>query len=203
MTFILNSLLSFLLLYKYIGLFFISFLAAILLPLPSSATLTASGAFSAQGYFNITTVIIVAFLGNVLGDIAGYLLARKYSEKILGNIGFEKMISSDLYKKLELYMKDFSYSLIFFSRFLTGIGPLINIISGISKVKYKTFFIIDILGEATYVLLYALIGYFLGTEWENNLSFLFEATSVIVILGITIGLLQYGLFKRMRKLSNN
>ncbi len=203
MTVILNFLLSFLLLYKYVGLFLVSYLAAFLLPLPSSSTLAAAGAFSAQGYFDINIVLVVAFFGNVLGDITGYLIARKYGTQILRKIGFEKMITSNLYQKLELYMRDFSYSLIFFSRFLTGIGPLINVISGISKVNYKTFFIIDILGETAYVLLFAFIGYFLGTEWENNISFLLEATGVIITLGITIGLLQYGLFKRMKKLSLN
>lgn len=198
MTVILNSLLSFILLYKYIGLFIVSYLAALLLPLPSSSTLAAAGSFTAQGYLNISAVLIVAFLGNVLGDLTGYFLARKFGAKILGEIGFEKMISSNLYKKLEFYMHDFSYSLIFFSRFLTGIGPLINVISGVSKVKYRTFFIIDFVGETAYVLLYAFIGYFLGSEWENNLSFLFEATAVIVVLGLTIVLLQHGIFKRMK-----
>lgn len=202
MTVILNSLLSFLLLYKYVGLFAVSYLAALILPLPSSSVLTASGGFAAQDFFNMPTVLIVAFLGNVLGDLTGYFLARKYGENILGKIGFKKMISSNLYKKLEFYMRDFSYSLIFFSRFLTGIGPLINVISGVSRVKPRTFIILDLIGETAYVLLYALIGYFLGSEWENNLTFLFEATAVIVALGLTIGLLQYGIFKRMKRLSH-
>lgn len=200
---IFNALLSFLLLYKYFGLFIVSFLAALVLPLPSSSLLAASGAFAAQGYFSITTVLLVAFVGNILGDATGYFLARFYGVPLLRNIGFEKILASSLYAKLTGYMEQFSYSLIFFSRFLTGIGPLLNILSGVAKVRYKIFFSISIFGEVAYVFLYGLVGYFLGSEWENNLSFLFEATVVIIILGVTIALVQYGVFKRMKKLSNN
>lgn len=82
--------------------------------------------------------------------------------------------------------KPFLFSLIFFSRFITGIGPLINIISGLTKIKYTVFFGVGLLGEVAYVLVYGLVGYYLGSEWENNLGFIFQATSVIVIFGINL-----------------
>jgi membrane protein DedA with SNARE-associated domain len=198
MAVIISFLLSFLLLYKYVGLFFVSLLAALLLPLPSSSILAAAGAFSAQGYFDILTVLIVALVGNVLGDAIGYFVSYKYGTVLLKKIGLGEKLSSPLFKRLTGYMVQFSYSLIFFSRFITGIGPLVNIIAGITGVRYRVFFGIGILGEVTYVLLYGLVGYFLGSEWENNLGFLFEATSVIVVLGLTISVVQYGVFKRIK-----
>jgi membrane protein DedA with SNARE-associated domain len=66
-------------------------------------------------------------------------------------------------------------------------------------VKYRTFFGVSILGEIAYVLTYGLVGYYLGSAWENNLGFLFQATSVIIIFGVTLSLIQYGVFKRMKK----
>lgn len=202
MEVILSSLLSFLLLYKYIGLFVVSFLAAFLLPIPSSSILAAAGAFSAQGYFDIKTVLIVAFIGNFLGDLAGYFIARFYGLKFLQKIGFRKIIDLRIYKSIAFYIGEFSYSIIFFSRFLTSVGPLVNILSGLVKIKYRVFFFVEILGEIAYVSLYGLVGYFLGSEWENNIGFLFEATLVIVALGITISLIQYGVFKRIKMSSN-
>jgi membrane protein DedA with SNARE-associated domain len=199
MATILSALLSFLLVYKYIGLFVVAFLAALALPLPASTILAAAGAFAAQGYFSIYTVLGVAFLGNITGDVIGYFVAHRYGVVFLRKIGFEKILASKLYRLLNGYMEHFSYSLIFFSRFLTGVGPLVNILSGITSVRYGVFFGIGVLGEAVYVLLYGLVGYFLGSEWENNASFFFEATGVIVMLGITVSVVQYGLFKRMKR----
>jgi membrane-associated protein len=195
---ILDSFLSFLLLYKYVGLFIIAFVASLPIPLPSSSVLAAAGAFAAQGYFDITTVLIVAFLGNFLGDTVGYLLARIYGVEALHAIGLKRSLSSPLYLKLKLYIQEFSYSLIFFSRFLTGVCSLVNVLSGLTRIRYVVFFSIEIIGEIAYVLLYGLVGYFLGSEWEKNIGFVFEATLVITSLGVAIVLLQYGLFRRMK-----
>ncbi len=196
---ILSAFLAFLLLYKYIGLFVVSLLAAFAFPVPSSSILAAAGAFSAQGYFDIRIVLVVAFLGNVAGDVLGYFLARYFGITVLQKIGLRKTLSHPLYTSLTKYIKDFSYSLIFFSRFITGIGPLVNVLSGLTKIKYSVYFTFELLGEVAYVLVYGLVGYYLGSEWESNIDFLFQATSVIIIFGATLSIIQYGVFKRMRK----
>ena len=174
-------------------------LAALALPLPASTILAAAGAFAAQGYFSLTLVLVVAFIGNITGDAIGYFVSKRYGVPLLRKIGFEKMVTSHLYTSLVEYMGHFSYSLIFFSRFLTGVGSLVNVISGITHVRYVVFFGIGIFGEMVYVLLYGLVGYFLGSEWENNLSFLLEATGVIITFGVVISVIQYGVFKRMKR----
>lgn len=198
MEIIFSTLLSFLLLYKYIGLFLVSFIAAFLLPVPSSSILAAAGAFASQGYFSITSVLLVAFIGNIAGDNFGYFLARYYGISFMKTIGFSRLIISKLYKTIELYLKNFSFLLIFCSRFITTVGPLVNILSGIAGIRYLTFFIIGFLGEIAYVLLYGLLGYFLGSEWENNLSFLFEATAIILLLGLVLSWIQHYIFKKMK-----
>lgn len=67
------------------------------------------------------------------------------------------------------------------------------------RLSKKQFFVIAAAGELVYVLLYGLTGYFLGSEWENNLSFLLEATFVIITLGLIIVAIQYGVFKKINK----
>lgn len=198
MEFILSELLSFLLVYKYIGLFIISFLAAFLLPVPSSSILAAAGAFASQGYFSISIVLLTALLGNIAGDNLGYFLARVYGISFMKKVGFDTLITSKLYTTLSLYLQNFSYTLIFCSRFITTVGPLVNILSGITGIRYLLFFTIGFLGEVAYVLLYGLLGYFLGSEWENNFSFLLEATGVILSLGLLLGTIQYMFFKKMK-----
>jgi membrane protein DedA with SNARE-associated domain len=202
MEYILGELLSFLLLYKYVGLFTVSFLAAFILPVPSSSILAAAGAFASQGYFSITTVLVVAFLGNITGDNLGYFLARVYGLSFMRTIGFGKLITSKLYTTLTIYLQHFSYALIFCSRFITTVGPLVNILSGITGIRYLQFFTLGFLGEIAYVLLYGMLGYFLGNEWENNLSFIFEATGIILSLGLLLGGIQYMFFKKMKNNSS-
>lgn len=90
MATILSAFLSFLLIYKYIGLFAVALLAALALPLPSSSILAAAGAFSAQGYFNITAVLVVALIGNITGDALGYFIARYCGTTFLKKLGSKK-----------------------------------------------------------------------------------------------------------------
>ncbi len=192
---ILGSFLSFLLLYKYTALFVVSFFAAFLLPLPSSSTLAGSGAFASQGYFSLAMVLFVALLGNIGGDLAGYFLARRYGEEFMRKIGFKKVFSSRYYKSVVDYLTGAPHSLIFFSRFLPEVGPAVNILAGITGVPVRTFLVVDIIGEVSYVLLYGLVGFFMGSGWENNMSFLVEGGMVMLSLGIVMALIQYLLFR--------
>ncbi len=155
-----GSLLTLLLLYKYVGLFLIAFVAAFAVPIPASTTLAAAGAFASQGYLSLGGVLLVAFLGNIAGDAAGFLIARFYGEKALHAIGLGRVLRSLPYRKVKKYIIEFPQSLIYFTRFLTQFGPAVNILSGLSQVPYRTFFIFDFLGEASYVLLYGLTGFF-------------------------------------------
>lgn len=193
---IFGDLLAFLLLYKYVALFAIGYVAALALPIPASTTLVAAGGFASQGYFDISAVLMTAFAANISGDATGYLLARKYGEKVFQKVGLGKLLSTNAYRKLENYMQQFPQTVIFVSRFLTEIGPATSILSGLSKISYRTFFTVAALGELAYVLLFGLTGYYLGTEWENNLGFLFKAAMVIVSIGVTLNVIQWWLYKK-------
>ena len=82
MSFLIQFILPYILLYKYIALFVITFLASIALPIPAGGLLVASAAFASQGYFNIVKVIIVVIIANVLGDNVCYWLTRIFGIKI-------------------------------------------------------------------------------------------------------------------------
>ena len=56
MNVILTAILSYLLLYRYFALFAITFLSALIAPLPSNTSMLASGAFAEQGFLNIVKV---------------------------------------------------------------------------------------------------------------------------------------------------
>ncbi|MFZ1020118.1 MAG: hypothetical protein WAN61_04015, partial [Minisyncoccia bacterium] len=97
------------------------------------------------------------------------------------------------------YIVDFAPSLIFFSRFLTELSPAANILAGLSKVSAKTFFIFAAFGEIVYTLLFGLTGFFLGKEWEDNISFILKAGLIMLSLGVTVNLIQVLLYRRRRK----
>lgn len=194
-----GSFLTFVLVYKYVALFGIAFTAAFLVPIPASTTLTAAAAFASQRYLNIYAVLSVALAGNICGDWLGYILARRYGEELLIKIGFRRILNSKKYKSVQEYILDFPYTVIYFSRFLTEIGPAVNILSGLAKVPYKTYLIFEVLGESSYVLLFGLAGYYLGGQWENNLAFITKSGLTMFGIGCTIYLIQLLIYKKRKK----
>lgn len=195
---IIGPFLSFLLLYKYGALFIIAFVAALAIPIPASTTLLAAGAFASQGYLQLEWVITAALLGNVAGDVTGYVLAQRYGEEVLHRLGFGRVLRARRYHQLKGYIYNYPEPLIFITRFLTEAGPAVNILAGLSKVPVRTFILFDVLGEVSYVLLNALLGYSLGTQWEQSTGFLIKVAITVIPIGLTINLIQILIFRRRR-----
>lgn len=197
---LLQYLFSFLLLYKYFGLFIIALVSSIALPIPASVILSAAGGYASLGYLNIYAVLGVTFLGSIMGDMIGYFLALRYGEEFLNRfVFFRRLMKSSSYKKVENYIIDFAPSLIFFSRFLTELSPVTNILAGLSRVSIRSFLIYASLGEIIYTILYGMTGFLLGSEWQDNISFLFKAGAIILLLGIMVNLIQVLLYKNRVK----
>lgn len=183
MTALISTTLAYILLYKYVTLFIVAYLAALLLPLPSNTSLIAASAFASQGYLSIALVFIVAFAANVLGDLTGFFLSRRYGKEMLVKIGFRKIIESTTYASFEKFIITNSRATIFVTRFVGGIGPLINILTGLSKdITLKRFLIYGISGEFVYVVSLSCTGYFLGTAWQNITDSVEFVTVVILTL---------------------
>lgn len=197
MSSFISFVLSYLLLYKYVALFIVSYLAALLIPLPSNTSLIAASAFASQGYLSIYIVIIVALIANISADITGFFLARKYGKRVLLKIGFKKILESKYYSRVESFIINHSEISIFVTRFFGGVGPLVNILSGLSKeISFKKFLLYGISGELVYVLSLSLSGYFLGNAWEGSTLNIQGTLSVIGIFVILFFIVRKFLEKR-------
>lgn len=164
---LINSLLPYILTYKYVALFVITFLGAILLPLPSGTLLMAATALATQGYMNPFAVYLTGVAGNVAGDQAGYWISRILGRPILEKFKpTRKMINSDGFKAIEKQFELHPFLTIFMSRFLTAVAPSVNIFSGISAYPYWRYTLFEVLGEFAEVGMNWTIGYTFGNNWE-------------------------------------
>jgi len=197
MSFIISATLSYLLLYKYVALFFIGYLAALLLPVPSDTAVLAAGAFASQGYLNIYLVLLVSVAGNIAGDLTGFFLARRYGKTLLLKIGFRRIIESKKFTDLEKFIADNSGSTIFMTRFVGQLGPIVNILSGLSNISFKKFLLFEATGEFTDVMILGLAGYFLGSDWQN-LTLTIELIGAGLIVVIIAFILSRLYFRRLK-----
>lgn len=186
MNFILQTLVSYLILYKYATIFIIAFFAALVVPVPSGSVLMAASAFANIGYFNIIWVIILSIIGNILGDNIGYWVARKYGIEVLSHIGFRKILESDNFKKVEIKFSKKPGFIVFISRFEVFSTLSVNLLSGISKTNYKKYFIHESLGTISQVCLYSFIGYFFADSWELINSTVGKVTLILALIVVLL-----------------
>lgn len=163
MTSIAAVLLSWLLLYKYTLLFGVFFLSALALPLPGNTLLFATGAFASQGFMNFPLALSTALAGNVLGDVAGYVLAVLYGEDVIHRLHIKRTYLA----AVEKYVSHHPRATIFLSRFGGTLDPVVNILSGLGDVSFKTFLAFDVFGNVVSLGIVILAGYYLGDYWQT------------------------------------
>lgn len=195
----LETLLSYLLVYQYTLLFFVVFLASFWLPIPASALIMAVGAFAVDGYFETTLSFFVILAGVLCGDFLGYILSRLYGKQLFIRLHMGRVFESKQFLLFEPYFRNNASLSIFLSRFLiTVIWPAINILSGISRISYLRFLVADISWEVLYVLIYGGIGYMFWNEWEYMLSIL-QNFSSLVFSGFAFFILFFFFWKFQKK----
>lgn len=165
MDFISQNLIPYLILYKYLAIFIVSFLASFILPLPSGSILMATSAFASLGYLNIYWIIIVSIFANIIGDNTAYFVARKYGSEVLKKIGFKKILASKNFILIEDKFNKHPGFIIFVSRFEVISTLVTNIFCGISKTNYKKYLVHESLGSVAQVTIYSLIGYLFADRW--------------------------------------
>ena len=176
-------------------LFAVIFIAAVGVPFPISILLVAAGSFVEQGEMRFIPVVLVASLAAIGGDQLGYFLARWGGRRLLNRISRGTGAKGKV-KKAEKFSRRWGGAGIFFSRWLvTGLGPWINLTSGIAKYPWRQFLVWDILGEILWVVLYVGLGYIFSDRVQTIADVLGNLAWVIVGLVIAgiIGwkLLQY------------
>ncbi|MDE2030942.1 MAG: DedA family protein [Patescibacteria group bacterium] len=202
MNFLVQAILPYILIYKYLALFIITFIAALAIPIPSGTLLIASAAFSSQGYFSITKVLIVVILANILGDNTSYWLARFYGRKVLSRIGFiNRILISKNFALIERGIVKHPGALVLVSRFEVVSTLTINFICGFGKTVYKKYLTFEILGTIASVMFYGMLGYIFGDSWQA-INSLIGNFSLLIFLLIVLGV---SLFwkKIIAKLKNN
>ncbi len=166
MNLLIHSVLTYILLYGTLGIFFMSMIAAIGFPLPGTAIVLAAGAFAAQGYFHFPDILLAAFLGNCGGNITAYILSRRYGLAFLQRLGFDQASLLSALHIMDGTVMRHAWLTLFVTRFFGVISSLANVAAGLFNMPFLPFIIIGSLGEAAEVSVYAMIGYVFGSNWE-------------------------------------
>ena len=136
----------------YLSLFFISFLAATILPFSSELTL--AGLITTSNYDNVLLLIVASF-GNVLGSVVNWVLGF-YSR----NLTIKKWFpfkEAQIERSSKWFSKFGKWSLLF--AWVPFLGDPLTLVAGLLRVRFLDFIILVAIGKVSrYLLVFYLIG---------------------------------------------
>src|SRR3989344_9356208 len=151
--------------------------------LPGDSLLFTAGFLASQGYFNIIVLIILCFIGAVLGDSVGYAFGKK-----TGPILFTKedslMFKKSHLEKARIFYETHGGKTIVLARFMPVIRTYAPIIAGVGVMRYRVFLFYNIIGAALWAIGLPLLGYFLGNIIPDVDKYIIPIVIVIIIASI-------------------
>ncbi len=213
---IIDTLLEWLGVYVYFGLFFIIFAEtglAVGFFLPGDSLLVVAGLFAAAGKLNLWIMLVTLFVAAVVGDAVGYYSGRKMGKAIFSRPK-SRFFNPKHLEKAHAFYEKYGGKTIIIARFVPIVRTFAPIVAGAADMTYKKFITYNIVGGFLWVTSMLFAGYFLGGVVEKTVQNLFgiegfklenhidKVVIVIVFLSILPMIIEYWKARREKKLED-
>ena len=171
-------------LFTYIILFIIIFLETglVITPfLPGDSLIFLTGAFAAQGVFNIVILFLILVLAAVLGDTVNYWIGNYFGDKVFSK---SSLFRREYLDKTKQFYRKYGGKTIIYARFIPIIRTFAPFVAGIGAMDYTRFLIFNVIGALSWVLIFLLGGYFFG-----RVPIVKDNLTIVILLIILISIL--------------
>jgi membrane-associated protein len=149
--------------------------------LPGDSLIFAAAAFSARGALNPWLLFILMAIAAFAGDTANYWIGHAIGAKAY--TGEVKWIKKEYMERTHAFFEKHGGMTIFLARFVPIIRTFTPFVAGVSKMPYGYFITWNLIGGATWVATFTLLGYFFG-----NIPFVQKNFELVIIAIILISL---------------
>ena len=167
--------------------------------LPGQILVIFAGFLAKAGVFGFWSAFGVVSLGAILGDLAGFLLGRKYGGWLM-----QKRIWKLERKHFEAtarLVEENSIKSIFIGRLHSFTRTLMPFAAGMSQMSAKKFIIVDIITATIWALLSLSVGYVFGKSFDLATSFVGKFILFATIGALALIIAIYQMKKRGRKIA--
>ena len=163
---------------SYVGIFGVSILANVVIPVPEEIVLLALGFLVGTGQVNGYIIIGILIAGLFISDFCMYYFAKKGFKFV--NFFYEKFFAKRLASKRD-WLESHVPEVIFFSRFLVQLRFLGPFLAGQTKTPTKTFVKYNLYALTVYVPFYILVGFYFHNRIEVISSGIVIARNLIIM----------------------
>ena len=180
----------------YIGIFVMMFLESSFFPFPSEVVMVPAGYLASKGEMSLILAIIFGVGGSLAGAIFNYLLALKFGRAFLLKYGKYIFLKEESLDKLESFFKEHGEISTFSGRLIPGIRQYISLPAGLAKMSLARFSFFTTLGAAIWVVVLALVGYYIGENETLVKEYLKQITVAAIALIVVVVAIYYFLKRR-------
>jgi membrane-associated protein len=148
--------------------------------LPGETAIVAAAVLAANGDLSLPLVILAGAAGAVLGDSCAYWIGRGGGGPIKRWV--TRIAGPDRLLAAERLVERRGGPLVFVGRFLPGIRIAINLSCGAGQMAYPRFLFFDTLGGIVWATQAALLGYFAGKAFADQLWVAFAVAFGVTLL---------------------
>jgi membrane protein DedA with SNARE-associated domain len=191
----------------YGGIFFLMVLEGSFIPIPSEIILPFSGFLASEGRFSLWGIALAGALGNIIGTLVTYAVARYAGLPFLYKYGKYVLVTKEDIDLAERLFKRYGIAIIFVTRLIPGIRGFLPIPAGVAKMKISPFITFVFIGSFVWSLFLTYVGYIIGEHWEVFSEYAHEAGTILVAIMVAgIGWwvsLKIGHIRRQKRKNKN
>ncbi len=171
--------------YGYFAVFGAILLEDFGVPMPGETMLIADSVVASLGRLFIVWVLLIAFLGAVVGDNIGYAIGYFGGRRVVLRFGRYVFLTEERLNRAEKFFERHGGKVVTVARFIEGFRQLNGIVAGTSRMKWRRFLAFNALGAALWVGVWGSAGYFLGSNIGAAFS-LFKRFELYFLAGLGI-----------------
>ena len=185
----------------YGGIFIMMFLESSFFPFPSEVVMIPAGYLAYKGEMNIYIVVFAGIAGSLAGAVFNYFLAVKFGRAFVLRFGKYFFFKEETLDKMEEFFKKHGPISTFTGRLIPGVRQYISLPAGLARMNLMQFSIYTSLGAGIWVIILAMLGYFIGGNQELIDEWL-KTILIIIAVSLVILVVLYIKFKKRSEKSN-
>ncbi len=152
----------------YIALILSLLLSGVGNPIPEDLALIMGGYFAFTDVIKFWPTLLICYGGVLLGDFILYYFGWHYGQKIITHRRLVRLLPIERVDRIRANFRKWGHWSILLARFLVGLRSATFLVSGVMRVRFRTFLFFDCVGALLSVPLFVGLGYVFG----NNIDVL-------------------------------
>jgi len=164
------------------------------MPLPEDVPLLTGGYLCYAGYAHAPIMIGVGMVGVLVGDIVLFSIGRRLGHDVVRRRFLRRMVNPGRLILAERLFAKHGVKIIFAGRFLPGLRPMIFMASGVLRVPFPTFILVNGFAACISVPTLVLLGTFFGYKLPALESDVRQITHLIVVGAAVLAIVAAGFY---------